>query len=118
MEISTENSLPRPCHVWQTAASNGLLAGSPPGGARPRRGSVRAPQEAHAHAARVVHLFGAAASLPVRHGGRAEAEIELVCGAGGSAGAGSALAKTLERPGNGGSFTATISSGSAGELRC
>src|SRR2546430_16362107 len=115
--MSAAASLPGESHLWKAAASDGLYPGSPPRGAASRRGSLRAPQEAHAHVARIIHVLGAEASLPLRHGRRAEAETELVFGVGGSSGPRATLAKAMAWPGNGRHPVAAIGSRRACELR-
>src|SRR6266436_9960686 len=117
LEIPAANSVSRAGDIRKAAGFDGHGAGCAPRGAGSWRRSLCAPQEAHAHAAQVIYLLGAEASLALRHGRRAETEIELVFGVGGSCGPRAALEKTMARTGNGGGPAAAISSRGARELR-
>src|SRR5207245_2001779 len=86
MVIPAANSVSRAGDIWKAASFDGHGAGGAPRGTGSGRGSLCAPQEAHAHAAQVIYLLGAEASLPLCDGRRAEAEIELVFSLGGDAG--------------------------------
>jgi len=87
------DSLPSASHLWKalppTASSQEVARG-----ARSRGGSLRAPQEAHAPLPRIIHLLGAEASLPLRHGRRAEAELSWFSAVGRAL----VLARRLRKP--------------------
>ena len=102
----------------QAAAVDGDVAGSAPGRAGAGRGSVCATARSRMqHAAAIVYPHGAAASVPLCDGRRADAEAELFFGAGEDALPGAALAKALAGPGDGGHPAAAVGSRRAGEFR-
>src|SRR5205807_8259950 len=117
VEIPAADSVSRASLFWKAAAVNRHGAGGPPRCARSRRGSVWAPQEAHAHVAPVIRLFGTTASFPLRNGRRAKTETEVVRCAGRSCGACAEIAKALAGTGDGRYPSAAIGSRRACEFR-
>jgi len=67
-----------------THAADFHFHGSAPRRTRPWRGSLRAPQEAHARVVAILYLYGAAPSLPFRDGGWSAAQAQLFSGAAGA----------------------------------
>src|SRR4029077_2024223 len=115
VEAAATHSLSGARHVWGDAAGNGQFYGGTAGGAGTGRRSACATPEEYADAGALLCAYRATASLPLRHGGRADAGTEVFCGAGAHDFSGQAVAQALARAAHGRDIPTALDPWRAGE---